>query len=178
MMVSQDGSGPVEGTEMGRPELASYRYKVSYGQTPDVKMGQELYHLGLELCCRTAGNTQTSNITVLSPSPSLSSSSSSSPHDVWFEVEDNNSQARLLMIQEEKSAQVPSGAISVTIWQWNFFLFCGSNQDHQPLHSAVETVEVITQRYLHSHSRPAWSPLRGYSGQWVPAELPFIIKYH
>ena len=72
MMVSQDGSGPVEGTEMGRPELASYRYKVSYGQTPDVKMGQELYHLGLELCCRTAGNTQTSNITVLSPSPSLS----------------------------------------------------------------------------------------------------------
>ena len=72
MMVSQDGSGPVEGTEMGRPELASYRYKVSYGQTPDVKMGQELYHPGLELCCKTAGNTQTSNITVLSPSPPLS----------------------------------------------------------------------------------------------------------
>ena len=33
------GSG---GDRMGRPEQGSYKYKVSYGQTPDVKMGQKL----------------------------------------------------------------------------------------------------------------------------------------
>ena len=50
MIVSQDGSGQWRG-RMGRPDQreGSYRYKVSYGQTPDVKMGQKLYHLGLEL---------------------------------------------------------------------------------------------------------------------------------
>ena len=40
---------------------------------------------------------------------------------------------------------------------------------------------IITQRYLHSLSPAARSPLWGYSGQWGSTggrELPFIIKYH
>ena len=44
------GSG---GDRMGREASslaqASQRYKVSYGQTPDVKMGQKLFQPGLEL---------------------------------------------------------------------------------------------------------------------------------
>ena len=49
MMVSQDGSGQWRGQNgEARPEQPE-RYKVSYGQTPDVKMGQKLYHLGPEL---------------------------------------------------------------------------------------------------------------------------------
>ena len=38
------------------------RYKVSYGQTPDVKMGQKLFHLGMESYCNIAGNTTQSEI--------------------------------------------------------------------------------------------------------------------
>ena len=50
MTVSQDGSGQWRGQNgEARAEQGSYRYKVSYGQTPDVKMGQKLYHLWLEL---------------------------------------------------------------------------------------------------------------------------------
>ena len=50
MIVSQDGSGQWRGPNgEARAEQGSYRYKVSYGQTPDVKMGQKLYHLWLEL---------------------------------------------------------------------------------------------------------------------------------
>ena len=42
MMVSQDGSGQWRGQNgEARPEQPE-RYKVSYGQTPDVKMGQKL----------------------------------------------------------------------------------------------------------------------------------------
>ena len=138
MIVSQDGSGQWRGQngearadqrrEGGRE--GNHWYKVSYGQTPDVKMGQKLFHLGLESYCNIAGNTSQSEI-FLSVLPS------SCPPDVWFEVEEEDSQARLLMIQEEKSARVPSGAIRVTM-ELFIFLQQLSGSDTSSNHYNVE----------------------------------------
>ena len=177
MIVSQDGSGQWRGQngearadqrrEGGRE--GNHWYKVSYGQTPDVKMGQKLGPARAGVIVRL--------LAVLATHKHSQSPPPSSHHHVWFEVEDNSSQARLLMIQEEKSAQVPSGTISVTM-ELFIFLYQPAPPALVKIILTVETGGVITPRYLHSLSPAAWSALRGYSGQWVPPELPFIIKYH